>query len=310
MDYRTDNAVRRWGRLAGLTAFSTLVLIVLGGIVRITGSGMGCGDDWPLCNGRLIPPMDLPTMIEYGHRLVAAALTLLVFALAARALLAARRGGPIWAVLRRYSLFAVVLLVIQVLLGAVTVWLELPPTSVILHLGTAMLLLGTLIVATCTAVSGRSDARRDRAARFAWSAAGLALVVVLAGALVANLDAAAACQGFPLCNGELLPGTNPKVRLHWFHRTVAYLLFAWCVALPWMMGRFRPGDRAVRRLAIGTAVLVVLQLAVAADMVMRALPQGTRAVHVGLGAAVFASLVALAWFTSRPIDSAALDRFQ
>ncbi|MEN8145700.1 MAG: COX15/CtaA family protein, partial [Gemmatimonadota bacterium] len=87
MDQTIDSEVGRWGRLAGYTAVSTLALIVLGGIVRITGSGLGCGDDWPLCNGRLIPPMDLPTMIEYGHRLVAAALAVLVFALAAKAVL-------------------------------------------------------------------------------------------------------------------------------------------------------------------------------------------------------------------------------
>ncbi len=305
MEHPTDTAVRRWGRLAGLTALSTLALIVLGGVVRITGSGMGCGDDWPLCNGRLIPPMDLPTMIEYGHRLVAAALALLVFALAAKAVLSARQGAPGWRVLRRHSLAAAALLVIQILLGAVTVRLELPPASVILHLGTAMLLLAVLIAATCAALSSRSDVRPDHASRITWATAGLASVVVLAGALVANLDAAPACQGFPLCNGELLPSANPKVRVHWFHRTAAYVLFAWCVAVPWFMGRVRPGDRAVRRIAIAAAVLVVLQVAVAADMILGGLPPGPRAVHVGLGATVFAALVALAWFVCRPTDSPA-----
>ncbi|MEN8145977.1 MAG: COX15/CtaA family protein, partial [Gemmatimonadota bacterium] len=251
------------------------------------------------------PPMDLPTMIEYGHRLVAAALAVLVFALAAKAVLAARRGDPAWGALRRYSLAAVVLLVIQIFLGAVTVWLELPPTSVILHMGTAMLLLATLIAATCAALSSRSSRLRDRGSRLAWAAAGLGFVVVLAGALVANLDAAPACQGFPLCNGELLPSDNPKVILHWFHRTAAYLLFALCLALPWMMGRLRAGDRAVRQLAVGAAILVVLQVAVAADMIMRSLLPGPRVIHVGLGASVFAALVALGWFAARPTDSAA-----
>ena len=71
------------------------------------------------------------------------------------------------------------------------------------------------------------------------------------------------------------------------------------------VGRLRTGDRAVRRLALAAAILVALQLAVAADMIMRALPQGPRAVHVGLGATVFASLVALAWFVGRPTDSVA-----
>src|SRR5256885_5117176 len=76
---------RRFTRLAWLAAPCTYLHIVLGAIVRITGSGMGCGEHWPLCNGRLIPPLDVPTLIEYGHRLAAAALSVLVAALAAYA---------------------------------------------------------------------------------------------------------------------------------------------------------------------------------------------------------------------------------
>jgi heme A synthase len=76
---------RRFTHLAWAAATATYLLIILGAIVRITGSGMGCGDHWPLCNGRLLPPLDLPTMIEYGHRLAAAAVSILVLALAASA---------------------------------------------------------------------------------------------------------------------------------------------------------------------------------------------------------------------------------
>ena len=47
---------RRFARLAAFSAVYTYLLIVFGGIVRITGSGLGCGDDWPLCNGQLLPP--------------------------------------------------------------------------------------------------------------------------------------------------------------------------------------------------------------------------------------------------------------
>src|SRR3989475_10420704 len=64
---------RRFTRLAWTAATFTYLLIILGAIVRITGSGLGCGEHWPLCNGKLLPPLDLPTMIEYGHQLAAAA---------------------------------------------------------------------------------------------------------------------------------------------------------------------------------------------------------------------------------------------
>src|SRR2546427_11981609 len=71
--YISAPMTRRFTRLAWTAATFTYLLIILGAIVRITGSGLGCGDHWPLCNGKLLPPLDLPTMIEYGHRLAAAA---------------------------------------------------------------------------------------------------------------------------------------------------------------------------------------------------------------------------------------------
>src|SRR5207245_10282909 len=74
---------RGFTRLAWTAAGFTYLLIILGAIVRITGSGLGCGEHWPLCNGKLLPPLDLPTMIEDAHRLAAAAVSAVVRALAA-----------------------------------------------------------------------------------------------------------------------------------------------------------------------------------------------------------------------------------
>src|SRR5881397_1951865 len=86
---------RAFTRLAWTAAGFTYLLIILGAIVRITGSGMGCGDHWPLCNGRLLPPLDLPALIEYAHRLAAALVTILVAATACYALVLRRdAGGP------------------------------------------------------------------------------------------------------------------------------------------------------------------------------------------------------------------------
>src|SRR5207247_6898931 len=81
--YISAPMTRRFTRLAWAAAVATYLLIIFGAIVRITGSGLGCGEHWPLCNGRLLPPLDLPTMIEYGHRLAAVAATVLVVTLAA-----------------------------------------------------------------------------------------------------------------------------------------------------------------------------------------------------------------------------------
>src|SRR5437016_498617 len=91
--YISAPMTRSFTRLAWTAATFTYLLIILGAIVRITGSGLGCGEHWPLCNGRLLPPLDLPTMIEYGPRLAAAAVSGLVTALAAYAWCLRRDAG-------------------------------------------------------------------------------------------------------------------------------------------------------------------------------------------------------------------------
>src|SRR5437016_12189201 len=256
---------RRFTRLAWTAATFTYLLIILGAIVRITGSGLGCGEHWPLCNGKLLPPLDLPTMIEYGHRLAAAAVGVLVTALAVYAWWLRRETGNEKRETPGVAAYvALMLLVLQVGLGAVTVKLSLPPWTVILHLGTAMLLLATLLVAARPAnlTPGASPGITEppitpgsRPGLVGIVAVVLGFATVLLGALTANLGAASACVGFPLCNGQVIPAGNELQVVHWGHRLLAYTLFG-CV-LWWAV-------RTKRRGAWYVAGLVTLQVAVAA----------------------------------------------
>jgi heme A synthase len=299
--------LRAWSRLTWTSAAATFFLIAFGGFVRISESGMGCGDDWPLCNGQVLPDMSFATSIEFGHRVVAAIVALLVVAVAVTASKWSAPGDPLWTRLKRAANLAVVLVVIQVMLGAVTVWWELPPTTVILHLGTAMLLMALLIVSALAAGasdSGRSMKMSDSASgALLWTAV-YGFLVVVAGGLVANLDAGHACQGFPACNGSWMPADNPLMHVHWGHRLLAYVLFVWALFLPRFVKKRRVGDRGAFRVALTAAVLVVLQVVIAAGMVSMSLPAWMRATHVALGAAVFGSLVWLAWTVARPVEGA------
>ena len=287
--YISGPMTRRFTRLAWTAAIFTYLLILLGAVVRITGSGLGCGEHWPLCNGKLLPPLDLPTMIEYGHRLAAAAVSGLVAALAAYAWWLRQGAGSRERVSPdRTAYVALGLLVVQILLGAVTVKLSLPPWTVILHLGTAMLLLATLIVAaklTPGASPGNTEppiTAGSRPGSVGIGALVLGFVTVLLGALTANLGAASACLGFPLCNGQILPAGNYLQHVHWFHRLLAYTLFGYAV---WWALRTRT------RGAWCVVALVTLQVAVAAAMVLSGLPQPLQAAHVAVGTAVWAGLV-------------------
>src|SRR5213596_1025965 len=108
--YISAPMTRRFTRLAWTAATFTYLLVILGAIVRITGSGLSCGEHWPLCNGTLLPPLDLPTMIEYGHRLAAAAVSGLVTALAAYAWWLRHRPPPSSTALHRPGVAAYVAL--------------------------------------------------------------------------------------------------------------------------------------------------------------------------------------------------------
>src|SRR5688572_18893053 len=196
-------SIKRLSLVALVLAFAQ---IVFGAIVRITGSGMGCGDHWPKCLGAWFPPLDRPDLIiEISHRYLALALSLVIVWLLIAAWLKRReegvggRGGVL-----RPAVIAAVLVVVAALLGAVTVRLLLNPLVVVAHLTIAMSLLATLAVALFRAgglgagsllIGGSS-----RTARAAMIAVVLTLATLILGALTANVpDAASSCTGFPHC---------------------------------------------------------------------------------------------------------------
>jgi len=247
---------RRFATLAWIAAACAYLLIVLGAVVRISGSGMGCGDHWPLCNGHLFPPLnEIPTVIEWSHRLVAGLVSILVAGLV---VLDWRRTRP-----------ALALLILQIILGAVTVKTGLTPAMVILHLATAMLLLAALITAP-------RPGPRDPVPL------ALAFITVLFGALTANLGAMASCGGFPLCNGQIIPHAGPLAAIHWTHRLLAYTLAGYLVW--WVV-------RSKERRAWILLSIVVVQIAIAATMIALGFPGALQAAHAAVGAGVWGAIV-------------------
>ncbi len=292
-DTTSGTAARRFSQLAFATAACTYALIVFGGIVRITGSGMGCGDDWPLCNGKLIPPFDFETLIEYGHRLAAALVGLLVLYVAVYAF--RNRRDPVIAGrgILPLALTALVLLIAQVMVGAATVRLELPAATVVLHLVVAASLLAILIIAGLRARTGRVRIGESGAVPSGWihAVAILAFVVFVFGGLVANTGASPLCLGFPLCNGRLVPENGALVHLHWTHRLLAYALVVVVAMAAFQTLRRDAGSAALRRTALLALILVAAQIIVAAAMVLARLPNELRVLHLAVGTALWATCV-------------------
>jgi protoheme IX farnesyltransferase len=294
-------------RLAWTGAALAFGLIVLGGVVRITGSGMGCGDHWPLCDGKWFPPLDLPTMIEISHRWVAGLVSIVVLATTAVAWTKHRTERS----LRDPATLASLLLVAQVLLGAVTVKLALPPWVVITHFANAMILLAVLIVTALRATDPGNGAPlpRHRWHRLVLSVAAFGFVVILFGAQVANFGAGLLCLGLPLCGGALLPPASPLASLHWTHRVLAFAFLALLLALTALLsGRSDPGSRILRRWVAVVLAIALLQIGVGAVMVLQLLPPQLRVAHLLVGTFLWGTLVVLAFYSSRtPVPETTAD---
>ena len=282
--------------LAVAAAAVTYGLVVLGGVVRVSGSGLGC-PDWPLCHGHVLPPLDVHAIIEYSHRTTASlASTLLVVTALAAWLLARRRPDVRWP-----ATIALLLLALQVALGAITVLLELPPIVVLVHLATAQALLAAACVTAVTALlppagAGAIDRLGRRAAGLA---AGAAYLLILSGSLVVGSGASAACSGWPLCGGGFRVALERLPLIQLLHRGLAALLGAVIVlALLAVLRRLR-WSRAVRLWVALTLAALAFQVAVGAAVVLLGLPAELRGLHLALATAVWVGTVTLGVIASR-----------
>ena len=286
------NRNRLFVPLALATALFTLGLIVFGAVVRVTDSGLGCGNSWPLCNGTIFPPLDnLTAWIEWMHRLFAALIGVLGIITLIVAIVGYRKRNRavLW-----YTVAAAFLFFLQSMLGALVVVMDLPPTFVTLHLGTAMLLLGSLVTAAVLAqyrpVGGQ---RRDSVSWMAYIATVLSFVIILTGALVRGSGATLACTDWPLCNGAALPTDQGQLAMvHMFHRFAVLALGVVLLILVWYALRQRT-QRVARQLAVLALVLYLAQAAVGALVVLTAATPLWAALHVGFAAGTWATLVAL-----------------
>ncbi|HYM50354.1 MAG TPA: heme o synthase [Candidatus Limnocylindrales bacterium] len=282
--------------LAVAAAVVTYGLVVLGGVVRVSGSGLGC-PDWPLCHGHLLPPLNVHAIIEYSHRTTATlASTLLVLTAAAAWLFARRRPDIRWP-----ALIAVLLLVLQVALGAITVLLELPPIIVLAHLATAQALLGAACITAAAAVLPWDGTRsQDRPSfRAARLAAGATYLLIVSGSLVVGTGASSACTGWPLCGGGLSLSFDRLPLVQLLHRGVAAALGI--VILGALLTVLRRSGRsaAVRLWVAFTVTALALQVAVGAAVVLLHLPPALRGLHLALATAVWVGTVTLTMIASR-----------
>jgi len=270
-------------------------LIVVGSIVRTTGSGLAC-PDWPLCEGRLIPRLDPHVLIEWLHRLLALLVSLLLAATALWVLghreTRARLGGLV--------ALALGLLVVQVLLGALTVWKLLSPAVVSSHLAVALLLFSTLLVIALAAgdeaEAGPERLQHQRTPRPPGLLPLFALTTLLLygqavlGGVVSTSGASLACPDWPTCRGEWLPPLDGLVGIQMAHRIGAYLLIAMLAVL--IVRARNAADPLVARVGGALLGLAVGQMAIGVVNIVVGIHAWLSALHLANAAGMLALCVA------------------
>jgi len=308
-EYETGVAYRRIRRAAIIALGVAFVHVVFGAIVRISGSGMGCGDHWPTCAGYWIPPMSRPDLvIEVTHRYLASILSLTVANVAFvawRERDTPRVAGALGPM--RSAFFAVAAVVAAALLGGLTVKTQNATASTVAHWCVAMTLLAMLVVTVVRSTTGPTDDRRVSAktARGAAVAAVLAGIAVAMGGVTAKFPGAPiACLKFPLCGANpAVPGTAEGVQVT--HRVIAVLLVAHLLGMVIGLRRRSRTEAPVVVRAANTAFgLAALQLLVAGAMIGMKLPPILRSVHQAIGVSIWIATFAfayVAWVGSRPV---------
>ena len=297
----------RWLVLATLVA--TYGLIIVGAMVRATGSGDAC-PDWPTCHGELLPPLSYHVLIEFSHRLLASLVGFLVLATA----IVGWRGDRSSRLVLWGSTLAVGLVIAQIILGGMTVLSDLSANLVTAHLSLAATLLATLVVLSVASFRPiGSLAPRGEPFSFRNLAAIAALatfLLLLSGSYVSGSGAGLAFRDWPLFDGQLLPDGGRLAIIHATHRLAAVavgLIIAYLAVQAW---RTQRAHRAVLLASMFALVLYVAQVFVGAAQIWTLLKPPAVGAHLGLAAALWATLVADTLFANQAAQEAPARAFE
>ncbi|MYD53678.1 MAG: heme A synthase [Chloroflexi bacterium] len=301
-------SMTRFQRVGLGLVIGLLALTALGGIVRVTGSGLAC-PDWPGCYGAVIPSGDFgefaahQVWLEWTHRLVAAIMGLIILGYAIVAWLKRRDQVRIWLP----AVLSIPLLAVQVVLGGLTVTERLEELIVTLHLATAMLILMVVAFSWLSTFQWRVVNSEDeaplgsdspsQARSYAWVALLTAVIVyavVVVGSYVTHVGAGpdagahvgpggAACgNNWPFCYGGLFPD-GEYAQWNMGHRFL--VLFGAIALFASAMGvvMLRPRARGLTFMVHGAATLYVAQIFIGAAMIWINFDAWARALHLSMG---------------------------
>ena len=286
----------------------TLLQITMGGAVRVTGSGDGC-PDWPLCFGRVIPPLEYHALMEYSHRTIGALVGLAIIGTTVRVLLKHRREVPIIATVSA----GLMGIAVTGGIGGAVVLSQLSPGLRTLHLmlaeSVALLLVHAMVATFDT--SAPSDGGQVPKSLIRWTAAGagFTLVALLSGSYAVWRGAGPVCASWPLCGGALIPD-NELLWIHMAHRVfaLAAALFSLVAAhLAMKPGRLPSGAGHVRQLALAAVTIVAAQIVLGAANPWTGFADWAKVSHLTMATLQWAVMAALMFALLLPLRRGSME---
>ena len=303
----------RWlDRFAWLLAASTLLLIVAGGMVTSTDSGLAV-PDWPNTYGQFMFTFPMKHMVggifyEHGHRLIASTVGFLTIIMAVWLWRVDERR---W--MKRLGLIALAAVILQGVLGGITVLYFLPAPVSVAHAGLAEIFFCiTVAIAVFTSARWRAplDAGRGDATaapgndatlrRITRITTGLVYIQILLGATMRHTGAGLAIPDFPLAFGRLVPPVwNFGIAIHYAHRVGALVVTIAILAVAAHVFYHHRGRRELTRPATLLVALLVSQITLGALVVLSGRQEIINTGHVANGALVLVTSLVLTLHASR-----------
>lgn len=275
-------------RLAIATTIGMLLILLGGALVTKTGSGMGCGRSWPLCNGKLIPSeITSELVIEFAHRLVSGSVGIMVLILS---IWSWKKIGHIRET-KFLSILSFAFLVIQGLIGAAAVKWGQSDFVLALHFGISLISFAAVFLLTLLIFEVDKKFKAESLVidkRITFHTAGILIYiyfVVYTGALVRHTKSSLICLDWPLCKrNEFALPDNLYEWVQMGHRALAGLSFIWIAYVTYLVIKHYKHQKVVYWGWISSFVLSLLQVIAGAFIVFTRLN-----LYVALSHALFIS---------------------
>jgi len=277
--------------VALLSLVVSFIQIALGGFVRASESGLGC-PDWPLCHGKIIPPFEFHTLIEYSHRLNGSLLGILVAVLLILCITRYRRDKQL--VLANYAAFTLV--VSAGILGGITVITELAWWIRLIHLGIAQFLAACLMYITYKfAFDNISNDYSYLNPIRAWKSkkilcVSLVFLLIVSGSYMVGIGASSSCSSWPLCKGLSIPD-GMSYQVHMGHRYISVVTLAFVGYISIELMIHAKGNKLIKRVAHSALGLLGIQIILGAVTVWSGFSSHMKVTHLSVATLVWLSVI-------------------